>query len=866
MKRIPVILFLAGLFMLPACKSVKPTADASAGYTAPEVEVVFNGTYRSSAARTFDLLHTALDVRFDYRKRHLIGKATLTLKPYHYPTNQLTLDAKGMNLYKVQRLINGQYTDLAYTYDSAQINITLDKTYTRYDSLQVYIEYTAKPDELPKGGSAAISGDKGLYFIDPDSTDAEKPTQIWTQGETEASSCWFPTIDKPNERCTADVRISYDPKYTSISNGLKKSTTKNADGSVTDHWVMDKPHAPYLFMMTIGEFSETRDKWRDLDLRYFVEKDYAPYAKRIFGNTPEMIEFFSNKLGYDFPWQKYDQVIVRDYVSGAMENTGAVIFGEFVQIDNREALDAQYEDIVSHELSHHWFGDLVTCESWSNLPLNESFATYCEFLWNEYKYGKDHADAEQYDSQQGYLAESKQKNVDLVRFYYKDKEDMFDGHSYNKGGWVLHMLRNEIGDSAYFEGLRNYLHMHQYQSVEIHDLRLALEKACGRDLNPFFNQWFMNSGHPVVDIKTTVREDSILITLTQKQNCDKGYIYRLPVSIDIYYDAETERHQVDFIKKEMIFSFPAKGKPRLIDMDGDRILLMERNESKSVEQYAWQLEHGRCYVAKAEAIRKLKDKNTKPQAREALLKQITNPFWRIRAQALDALRLNKDSMTAAQLNELRLLAENDPKSAVRAAAVNQMGKLKIKEQKPILEKALGDSSYAVISAALNALYKWNAADGLTQAQKLTDVKNARVLNTIGEMYAKEGKAEYIPFFEKSIGRLKSWNKFGLIGNYGQLISKIGTAETVKQSIVYLTALVKDNTQQYLPLIVGRALATIREGVENTKKPILEQIKSTKDKKEKTTLAEKLIPVDKLIQEVKEAEEIVDKLAEKEEEE
>jgi aminopeptidase N len=215
-----------------------------------------------------------------------------------------------------------------------------------------------------------------------------------------------------------------------------------------------------------------------------------------------MMEFFSQKLGFDYPWSKYAQVVVRDYVSGAMENTSATLHGEFVQRTSRQRIDETYEDIISHELIHQWFGDLVTTESWSNIPLNESFATYGEYLWNEYKYGQLYADNKLYENYQNYMQEAENKNVDLVRFYYDQREDMFDRHSYDKGGFLLHYLRNIVGDAAFFKSIELYLKTNQFKAVEIHQLRLAFEEVTGKDMNWFFNQWFLNAGHPKLKLIT----------------------------------------------------------------------------------------------------------------------------------------------------------------------------------------------------------------------------------------------------------------------------------------------------------------------------------------------------------------------------
>ncbi|RZM16101.1 MAG: M1 family peptidase, partial [Pedobacter sp.] len=377
--------------------------------------------YRASATKINALVHTKLNVKFDYAKKHLIGKEWVTLKPYAYATDSLTLDAKGMDIRNVS-LVNGtSLQSLKYDYDQQQLKIKLGKKFLPGQSYTVFIDYTAKPDELKVKGSAAITDAKGLYFINADGKDKDKPVQIWTQGETEASSVWFPTIDRPNQKTTSEISITVPAKYVTLSNGKLTTQVKGTDGTRTDTWKMDLPHAPYLFMMAVGDFKIYKDKWKDKEVSYYLEPAYAPYAKHSFGTTPEMMTFFSGKLGIDYPWNKYSQIVVRDFVSGAMENTTATLHGEYVQRTDREVLDeyfGQAESTIAHELFHHWFGDYVTAESWSNLTVNESFANFSEVMWAEYKYGKDAGDAHNFEDMANYLGTKDDALKNLVRFHY----------------------------------------------------------------------------------------------------------------------------------------------------------------------------------------------------------------------------------------------------------------------------------------------------------------------------------------------------------------------------------------------------------------------------------------------------------------
>ena len=353
--------------------------------------------YQPENERIHNLVHTKLKVDLNFKKSQLNGEAWITLSPHFYESNKVILDAKSFEIIEIKV----DNSNVSYNYSNDKITIDLGKYFTRDENYTVYIKYIAKPEEVKQKGSAVITEAKGLYFIDPLDKDPNKPTQVWTQGETEASSCWFPTIDSPNQKTTQEIYITVPEKYVSLSNGTLISQTTNLNETRTDYWQMKQPHAPYLFFLGVGDFSIVKDTWNGKEVNYYVEKEYESVAKDIFGNTPEMITFFSNITGVPYPWDKYSQIVVRDYVSGAMENTTAVVHGEAAQQKKGQLIDNnEWEGTIAHELFHHWFGDLVTAESWSNLTVNESFATYGVYLWYEYKYGKDKAAAHMYSDVQ----------------------------------------------------------------------------------------------------------------------------------------------------------------------------------------------------------------------------------------------------------------------------------------------------------------------------------------------------------------------------------------------------------------------------------------------------------------------------------
>ncbi|GAA4158595.1 M1 family metallopeptidase [Chryseobacterium ginsenosidimutans] len=675
--------------------------------------------YRATHTKVTELKHTKLKVNFDYQKEQMNGEEWLTAAPFFYPTNELTLDAKGMLIHEVALDINGKKSPLKYDYKDDVLKITLDKTYQKNQDYTVYIKYTSRPNEVKQQGSAAINDAKGLYFINAQGKDPDMPTQIWTQGETESSSAWFPTIDKSNQKTTQEIYMTVPDKYVTLSNGLLKDSQKEANGLRTDHWVMDKRHSTYLFFMGIGEYAIVKDKWRNIPVDYYIEKEYEPYAKQIYGNTPEMIEFFSKKLGYDYPWAKYAQISGRDYVSGAMENTTATLHGSDILQKPGQLIDENtWEDTIAHELFHQWFGDLVTAESWSNLTVNESFANYSEYLWNEYKYGKDQADYHQMKDVNNYIHNPGDFKKDLVRFDYDSREDVFDLVTYQKGGGILHMLRNYLGDDAFFAGLNDYLKTYEYQNGEAHQLRLSFEKVSGKDLNWFFNQWYFGSGNPKIKYSYTFEPVKKQVAVTIEQSQDQPF--QFPLAIDVYDNGKPKRYNV-WVNAEAknTFNFDVSKNADLVNINADGILVADITDTKTPEQYLMQFTGSKEFKSRYNALNGIKDQVGKnPAATKLLAAALKDPYFRTKIKALQLMDLSNPEQFKALGSDVEKLASNDPKTLVQAAAISALAKTKDKKYLPIFEKGVSAVSNAVKGSSVSAIIEIDPSRANTLADKI----------------------------------------------------------------------------------------------------------------------------------------------------
>lgn len=719
---------------------------------------------QSIPKKHFDLINTELHLRPNWKEHQMLGEAILTLKPYFYPEKELTLDAKKMIIHKVELV--GKNNLLEYKNTGSKLIIQLDRTYTRYESIKISIHYTAQPDSILDADGKVNKEEKGLYFINTDGSKKDIPTHLWTQGETQSNSSWFPTLDYPSEKHTQSIKVTYEDKYVSLSNGKLISSIQNENGTKTDHWEQIIPHAVYLTVLVIGDYKIIKDEWRGKEVSYYMEPRYANTAKPIFGRTPEMLEFFSKKLGVDFPWDKYSQVIVHDFTAGAMENTSAVTFNTMFQKDAREILDNNDDETVAHELFHHWFGNIVTCESWTHLTLNESFANYSEYLWTEHKYGKDEAEAHWTRDLAPYFSYASKKKEPLIRYFYKKPDDMFDVISYNKGGKILHMLRNYIGDEAFFKSLQLYLTRHKYNTAEYSDLRQCFEEISGEDLYWFFEQWYDNGGHPILNSHYIKSKDSTLLIISQKHSFDSSLVYRLPLDVDIYTGDIVKRKRIIFNQSRDTFVFYEKD-VRAISIDGSNSLVAIKNESRDVHDWLYVLEHSESYLDQSKALKKLNIHKDKDNIKEAIFNLLSSSKPRIINECIkliDSKWLSRDAKWNIKLKDLAI---NSKTGMVRSSAIDKLSQNEdLKSYDSIAFNGLSDSSYLVENAALNLLEKIDSSAAYEASKSRIHSNSFSVLNTAFEIISKAKNSDVIGLFENAIIHASGYKKAPIYMNYG----------------------------------------------------------------------------------------------------
>ncbi|MFY0674271.1 MAG: M1 family metallopeptidase [Bacteroidia bacterium] len=557
-----------------------------------EENIVFKAeNYRLARPVVWKQEHIKAKMQFNIDAQRLTSSVELTFTP-NIKSKTLEFDAVGFKLVDNIKLLNNQDSSLmisAVEYvDSSIFKITFNKACTFSDTIKLGFSYQAHTPSLYKRRLIAKKDHQGLFYINPKGT-SSKPTQIWSQGECQSNSAWIPCIDAPNQKTSQEIYLTVDTPYSALSNGRLVYMLLNNDGTRTYYWKQEAKHAPYLTMIALGKFAIIEDDGpNNLPLYYYVEPEFAKYAKMIFGKTPEIISFFEKTFGYDYPWDKYAQVCVRDFISGAMENTSATTITQSAQQDSLTHGDYNYENYIVHEIAHQWFGDLVTAESWANIGLNESFATYAEYLWIEHHYGDIKAFETLNNFRNSYFSEASLFVTPLVHYQYPAPDDMFNRHSYQKGALFVHALRKELGDTHFFEGLKHYLSKNAFKSADFDHLRHSFETVSGRDLKFFFHQFSEQASHPQITYNWVYNDSTKEITVAIRQNQSYAgyYTYNLHHTLNIGYNNKNEsNYNIHITKSIDTFIIKSESKPEFIFPNIDQNPLIEWETE--INNYQW---------------------------------------------------------------------------------------------------------------------------------------------------------------------------------------------------------------------------------------------------------------------------------------
>ncbi len=637
--------------------------------------------------RPFLVDHLALDLVLDVPKKSVRGVATLSVRRVDPDAESLTLDAIGFTIASVR--IDG--SEIAYGYDGRALTLPIAKA---IDAAKVSIAYTATPR-------------RGLYFLEPDEHYPARPTQVWSQCQEEDARHFVPCHDKPHVKMTTEVKLRVPNGWFALSNGdLVRDERPAAPEPWSFHYKLDQPHPSYLLTVVAGEFAEIHASVGDTPVAYFVPKGREEDGVRTFDRTPDMIAHFGHVTGVEYPWTRYSQVVVSDFIFGGMENTTATTMYEHVLLDARAAIDVSSDDLIAHELAHQWFGDYVTCRDWSEAWLNEGFATYMEHVWREKALGADEYDYGVKGDLDAYVGEAQGRyRRSIVCNDYDAPLDLFDRHLYEKGCLVLHMLRLELGTALFWRGITLYLTRHARSVVETRDLMRACEEVSGKSLGRFFEQWVFKPGHPELEGSLAWEKGVLTVNVKQHQSTTDGVpeAFELLLCLDILEAHGVRRVKLRISQRLESFAVACATRPVYVVIDPEMRIAGDvriKVPGDMLRAQLVQAQTGRGRWLAARALAASDDPPTLDALETTLQKK--DEFWGVRVEAATALGQIRGSASFDALARARAIEH--PK--VRRAVADALGRFRTTAAADILKKlALSDESYLVEAAAARSLGK-----------------------------------------------------------------------------------------------------------------------------------------------------------------
>ncbi len=658
-------------------------------------------------SREYDLKNILLRLKVDWPGRSLAGTVVHTIVPLHDGFTRVVLDA-GPSIKVSACAVNGKIAKFAI--GGGKLVIDCPQQIKRGAETLVSIDYAAVAPRHP----ARFVMQKGLHFVEPDKFQPERKPGFYTFGEPTGNDDWVPIYDFPNLRCTTETIVEAPDAWYVVGNGKLIAITENrASKTRTFHWKMTQPHSTYLLSLAGGEMDVVKDHWQGVDLIYAVPKGDGSFIPATFGDTKDMLSFFSERIGYKYPWPKYAQTCEFDF-GGGQENVSATTLEEGVLVDSRSGVRPA-ASINSHELAHQWFGDLVTCKDWSQIWLNESFATFFEHLYMEHSKGKEQYDAEREGSLQAYLGESKRYKRPIVTRRFLIADAMFDSHTYPKGALVLHMLRRRLGDEAFFRAIGCYLHKHAFQVVDTNDLIRAFSASTGINVEPFFDQWVFRPGHPIIDYRWKYDEGSrqVNVQVAQLQDPREGApLYSIEMPVGIIAGGKLQVIAIGVNQPVTELRIPSATKPDAVLLDPGHDILMERKphqwlpgENQAVLSLAPN------YVDRQAAALAILAAKPKDADLIALIRQVSNdPSPGLITSALGTAGDLKNPILRESFRAL--LKHKD--EGVRAAAFYALGKLPkdVSDLQAARATVNDKEQFAVVNAALWALAEWDAQANL----------------------------------------------------------------------------------------------------------------------------------------------------------
>lgn len=707
--------------------------------------------------RDVDVRHLRIEVALDFAASAVDGVCTLTLAALNAGPARVVLDAVEMQIHS---LLLADGAPLDFQYDGQRLRFDLGER-REGETVDVTVRYRCVPR-------------RGLYFIAPDDAHPDRPRQAWSQGQDEDNRCWFPCFDHPGVKSTSEVIATVPERMIVLSNGALVDE-KVAGGKRTVHFRQDVPHSSYLVTLVAGEYAHLQDRAGAVELHYFVAPGREEDAPRSFGNTAKMIELFTEKTGREYPWKRYSQITVSEFIFGGMENTSATTLTDQTLHDARAHLDFSSEPLISHELAHQWFGDLLTCRDWSQGWLNEGFATYFEIVWKEFSAGKDEADYDRLGDMEAYLDEDSHRyRRPIVTNVFHEPIDVFDRHLYEKGGCVLHMLRSQLGEMRFWKAIKHYVKKHAGGAVETRDLARAVDEATGWNPDRFFQQWVFQAGHPELKIEYSWDEkesvSKLKISQTQKVEGDTP-LFHFPLPIRFVVDGKGHDAVVTVSAAEETFVLPQAAEPSQVIVDPGNDILKTLDEKKGEPLWIAQLLGAERAIDRVRAARAL-GKAGAPTAIPSLTQAMTkDPSWIVRGEAALALGAIK---TDAARDAIAAAVAGEPHPKARRHLVKALGSFRHDERAAdaLLPSLARDASYFVEAESAMSLAKTRSPRAFDKLREVMtrpsylDVIESMCLSGMAELRDERGidvALEAARYGKPVIGRRAAIAALGALG-------------------------------------------------------------------------------------------------------
>lgn len=696
-------------------------------------------------ARTIDVKHIAIDLRFDWQKKQAYGSAAITLAPLS-STDKISLDAA---FFTIHSITSETGRSLKFDYDGGDKNdnlkITLDRVYQAGEDAMVKINYRTNWVNMSDPNNLSGSTGKGIRFFEPTSNDPNRPREIWSMGDPESNRYWFPGYDSLNDFRTTEFTATVDKKLTVISNGSLVGTKDNADGTRTFHWKMNTPYANYLTSFVVGEYVDIQQNYQGIKLHNFGYPREREAVTASVARLSDMVRFYSEAIGVKYPYPSYSQVFTQDMPWGVAGSTLATQSENMID-DDRTHADYFYlwDGLEAETLAHQWFGSFLTCRSWSHVWLNRGFAHYFDGLYTEHKNGKDEFLLYNHlFNHNTYLNDWNSGNRrPIVTSNYEDLTAFTgDNYPYFRGALVLHTLRKTLGEDVWWKAIRHYVKSNANKSVATEDFRKAVEETTGKSMDWFFDQWLYKIGHPVFVITKTYDQAKKQLTVhvkqTQKIDPDNGYpqIEFFKGKVEIEIDGKIENMWLES-KVENIFTFASLQEPKLVNFDYESTWIKEIQFEKPLDELLYQLRNDKDILGKRWALSELaglaKNEKTSAEDKAKIYAEfrntiLSNAYWRLRLNAISQLQnllapateTKPVTLDEATVSMLLTVIKNE-KSWNRTAAINFLGMTRDIKYADLYISYLNDESDRVINAAATALGKSKSPKAFDVLAKLVN--------------------------------------------------------------------------------------------------------------------------------------------------